>query len=48
MKQNLLIRMFKKTISRRDREIAYLNESVTIHDLERREREVAQGLFSNH
>ncbi len=47
MKQNLLTRMFAKPASRRERETAYLNESVTIYDLERRQREIARGLFNN-
>jgi hypothetical protein len=47
MKQNLLTRMFAKPASRRDREMAYLNEAVTIYDLERRERDIAGGLFNN-
>ncbi len=47
MKQNLLTRLFAKPRSRQDRETAYLNESVTIYDLERRQREVALGLFAN-
>jgi hypothetical protein len=47
MKQNLLTRLFAKPATRRDREMAYLNESVTIYDLERRQREVARGLFAS-
>jgi hypothetical protein len=46
MKQNLLTRMFAKPMSRNQRELAYLNEAVTIYDLERRERDIAKGLFS--
>jgi hypothetical protein len=47
MRQNLFTRIFATTRSRRDREMAYLNESVTVYDLERRQREIAQGLFRN-
>lgn len=46
MRHNLLTRMFARPLSRNEREMAYLNEAVTIYDLERRERDVAKGLFS--
>lgn len=45
MKTTFLARMFPKPASRRDREMAYLNEAVSIYDLERREREIDQGRF---
>jgi hypothetical protein len=45
MKQNLITRLFASPASRQDRELAYLNQSVTIYDLERRQREVSNGLF---
>ena len=47
MKKNLLSALFSKQPSRREREMAYLGHSVSIYDLERREREVAQGKFRN-
>jgi hypothetical protein len=45
MKMNLFNRLFAKPATRREREMAYLNRSVTIYDLERRQREVANGMF---
>jgi hypothetical protein len=33
--------------SRSDRERAYLNQSVSLYDLERREREVSAGKFAD-
>ncbi len=48
MKKNLLSALFAKQPTRRDREMAYLNGSVTIFDLERREREVSQGKFRTY
>lgn len=32
--------------SRREAELAYLNEAVSLYDLERREREIARGKFA--
>lgn len=34
--------------SRRNPAMEYLNESVSIDDLERRQREIDSGLFSSH
>lgn len=34
--------------SRRDLERAYLNEAVSLFDLDRREREIAAGKFSTY
>lgn len=48
MKTNLLARMFPKPASRQQREMAYLNEAVSIYDLESREREVARGKFRGY
>jgi hypothetical protein len=48
MKMNLLTRMFLKPVSRQQREMAYLNESVSIYDLESREREVSRGKFRGY
>lgn len=48
MKTNLLTRMFPKRPSRQQREMAYLNESVSIYDLECREREIERGKFSTY
>ncbi len=47
MKKTLLSALFARMPSRQDREMEYLNRSVTIYDLERRQREVAQGKFRN-
>lgn len=33
--------------NRRSREMDYLNESVSLYDVERRQREIAQGKFRN-
>jgi Protein of unknown function (DUF3563) len=43
---HLFQNLFARRQSRRDAELAYLNASVTLYDLERREREIAQGKFS--
>lgn len=48
MKTNLLTRMFPKPASRQQREMAYLNEAVSIYDLESREREVSRGKFRGY
>lgn len=32
--------------TRREAELAYLNQAVSLYDLERREREIAQGKFA--
>ncbi len=45
MKKNLLSALFPKMPSRLDMEMDYLKRSVSIYDLERREREVQQGRF---
>ncbi|MFA9229940.1 MAG: DUF3563 family protein [Microgenomates group bacterium] len=42
---NILRALFTQ-YSRSDRERAYLNQAVSIYDLERREREVAFGKFA--
>lgn len=47
MKKNLLARMFMKPMTRVQREMEYLNQSVTIYDLERRESDIARGLFNS-
>lgn len=38
--------LFRRPATRRDFEQAYLNNSVSLYDLERREREIANGLFA--
>jgi hypothetical protein len=38
--------LFPRRLSRRDAELAYLNAAVSLYDLERREREIAQGKFT--
>ncbi|MGB8817901.1 MAG: DUF3563 family protein [Rhizobiaceae bacterium] len=45
MKKTFLSALFAKQPSRREREMAYLGRSVSIYDLERREREIALGKF---
>ena len=48
MKKSLMAALFGKQPTRQDREMEYLNRSVTIFDLERRQREVAQGKFRSY
>ena len=48
MKKNLISALFAKMPTRQDREMAYLNHSVSIYDLERRQREVSQGKFRSY
>jgi hypothetical protein len=48
MKKSLMSTLFGKMPTRQDREMEYLNRSVTIFDLERRQREVAQGKFRSY
>lgn len=45
MKKNLFARLFPRPASRHDREMAYLNEAVSLYDLERRERDIDRGKF---
>lgn len=45
MKRNLLSALFPKVPTRQELEMDYLKRSVSIYDLERREREVQQGRF---
>ncbi len=47
MRQNLLTRLFALPASRQEREMAYLNESTDIYDVERRQREIDRGKFRN-
>ena len=42
----LLNRFFAPTLSRAARELAYLNGSVSLYDLESREREISRGKFA--
>jgi hypothetical protein len=42
---NLFQFLLPRRETRREAEIAYLNAAVSLYDLERREREVEQGLF---
>jgi hypothetical protein len=37
--------LFPRRQSRREAELAYLNDAVSLYDLERREREIAYGKF---
>lgn len=48
MKKSLMSALFGKHPTRAEREMEYLNRSVTIFDLERRQREVAQGKFRSY
>ena len=43
---NLFRNLFPRRQSRREAELAYLNASVSLYDLERREREIAMGKFA--
>ena len=45
MKAILLGRIFGQSASRQSREQAYLNQSVSMTDLERRQNEIARGMF---
>ena len=45
MKKNFLSALFPKAPTRHEMEMDYLSKSVSIYDLERREREVARGRF---
>lgn len=45
MNTKFLARFFPRQVTRREREMAYLNEAVSMYDLERREREIDQGRF---
>jgi hypothetical protein len=47
MKQNLFTRLFAMPATRQEREMAYLNASASIFDLERRQREIERGMFRN-
>ena len=48
MKKNLLSALFSRMPSRQDLEMDYLKRSVSIYDLERREREVQLGKFRTY
>jgi hypothetical protein len=45
---SFLKRLFPRRTDRREAELAYLNQSVSLYDLERREREVACGKFAQY
>ncbi|MCU0832770.1 MAG: DUF3563 domain-containing protein [Rhizobiaceae bacterium] len=45
MKAFGLLNLFTPARNRQEREIAYLNQSVSMADLERRQREIARGKF---
>ncbi|MFO1174606.1 MAG: hypothetical protein U1E48_05290 [Paracoccaceae bacterium] len=47
MKLRHLIRLFVP-LSRRELELAYLNQSVSRYDLERREKDIQAGLFAGY
>lgn len=44
----LINHLFPRRASREDLELAYLRDSVSIYDLECREREIAAGKFAGH
>lgn len=44
----LIHHLFPRRASREDLELAYLSDSVSIYDLECREREIAAGKFAGH
>jgi hypothetical protein len=46
--KTLLKRLFTPFPTRLDLERAYLDRSVTIYDLERRQREIAEGKFARY
>lgn len=41
----ILNRFLPSGRTRREMEISYLNQSVSMHDLERRQREIERGMF---
>lgn len=43
---SLFLNLFPRRKSREALELEYLNESVSLYDLECREREIAQGKFA--
>lgn len=43
----LFRKLFARVQSRREAELAYLNQSVSLYDVERREREIERGKFAN-
>lgn len=45
---HLFQNLFARRNTRRDAELAYLNASVSLYDLERREREIALGKFATY
>jgi hypothetical protein len=48
MKAFGLMNLFAPNRSRQEREMAYLNQSVSMTDLERRQREIARGKFRGY
>ena len=45
MKKSFFKGIFNSDETRQERERQYLNQSVSIYDLERRQNEIARGLF---
>jgi hypothetical protein len=45
MKNSIISRIFSGGENRREREMHYLNHAVSIHDLERRQKDIENGLF---
>ena len=46
MLMKFFARWFQRPASRRDLERAYLSKAASLYDLERRERDIADGLFA--
>lgn len=45
---NFLRSLFTPKPTRREAELAYLSQAVSLYDLERRQREIEQGRFAAH
>jgi hypothetical protein len=46
MTKSFIARLFPRHINRLERETAYLNEAVSLYDLECRERDITRGKFA--
>jgi hypothetical protein len=46
MTKTLIERLFPRQMNRLEREAAYLNESVSLYDLECRQRDISRGKFA--
>jgi hypothetical protein len=45
MKPSMIAKLFKSKKTRVSAELQYLNNSISIYDLERRQQEISRGLF---